>query len=94
MQVQLLAQKTCHTMYRSLRSIHPFLHKNPTLYNAFQLDDTLKVPLRVGHLHFHIIHVPWNTRLSTLNYNSNGSAIFTQPTAESPYNLQCALKCD
>ena len=37
---------------------------------------------------------PLPTRLSIANCISISSAVFAQLTAESPYILQCALKCD
>jgi len=60
-------------------------------FTMFSIDQTLpKVPLPVGHLHSHVIHVPWTypTQHSRLHL------VFAQITAESHYTLQYALNRD
>ena len=89
---------THHTTYRSLRSIHLFMHSSPfsnpkilrftMLYNR---SDTPKVPRPVGaspspsNTRF-----PGPTQLSIPNCIWIGSAVFAQLTAESPFTLQWA----
>jgi len=61
-----LFKNTSYDVYRSLRSIHTFLHSssvypspNPMLYNVFQkhCKDSQKCLFSRGHLHHHVIHV-------------------------------------
>ena len=57
-----------HTMYRSLRSVHPLLHSSPFYQIPWNpmlcigLDTPLKVPLPLGHLHLNLIHGFLGTR--------------------------------
>jgi len=83
--------------YRSLRSVHPFLHSSPfnqspgILWLAMGWTLLEKYPFHLEHLHSHLIHGSLGPSDSAiLNGISIGSDIFAQLMAQRPYTLQWA----
>jgi len=66
------------------------------LYNAFQSDRHPTSAPSCGGIYTPSNNVPWTqpTQHPNMHLDWFNLAVFAQLMAESPYTLQCAIKCD